>query len=239
MRLICLAVLATFGVAPAASAAAPVTAVPTEGTGTTSSAGTWSSSVPYTATMANTFTPSRIKPGEPFTYHSVMRVFDDVDFGGQPGGTYQSPDSLWPFTRVQRGGNLWESALGGRQLRGDNTVTYADTSQVDTTTVIHEVDGARTAGMPPGCYQSTNINSEFWFGHENVDATTGTIGTLIVYDEVNEVWPSCSTCETGLPDDDGDGFTGHLRRPRVRGLRERDRRLRRSSRATSSWTAAT
>ncbi len=63
----------TLGSTTAAMAVAPVTAKPTEGTGTVTATGRWiAESYSYTATMENTFTPARIRPGENFSYRSVM-----------------------------------------------------------------------------------------------------------------------------------------------------------------------
>jgi hypothetical protein len=205
MRL-ALALIAVLVVAAPARAQAPVTAVPVEGTGTTTAAGRWiAESHPYTATMENTFRPSRIKPGDGFTYDSVMTLNDpewDTCCDSSDG---PSPYS-WPFVRVARGDNLWESSTGGATLTGQHTVTYDYDPGRQTTTVHHVVSGETTRNMAPGCYQSFNWNSHLWFPGD--DATTGQIATLVVFDEANDVWPTCGPCSpdaTGQ-DDDGDGY---------------------------------
>jgi hypothetical protein len=166
--------------------------------------GAWiAESHPYTATMENTFTPARIKPGEGFTYHSVQ-ILNDPEWNTCCDST-SGPDPYdWTFARVPRGGNLWETGSGSATLTGQLTATYDYEPGKQTSIVHHVVSGQETMNMAPGCYQSDNWNSGLWFPGD--DATTGEIGTLVVYDEDNEVWPTCNTCEKDSPDDDQDGF---------------------------------
>jgi hypothetical protein len=106
VRVLTLAVLAVLVAPAAAPAQTPVKAIPVEGTGTVVASGMWiAESAPYTGTMRGTFSPSRIKPGEPFVYESNM-VVSSPGWGsgdrtsGQP-GTYACLEAVAPAAELR------------------------------------------------------------------------------------------------------------------------------------------
>jgi hypothetical protein len=203
-RIVLAALLGALVVAAPAQAQGPITAEAREGTGTATASGTWAAGRPYTATLQNTFTPSRIKPGESFTYDSVLTVHDHA-WEGYP-TSERTETREWGFARVPRGGTLWTSGIDDRTLTGQHTFRSASPPGQIVNTIKHVVPGAQTTGMSAGCYQSTNWESPLWF--PGSETTAGQMGTLVVYDVEEGRWPTCGACPTGVAgqDDDRDGF---------------------------------
>ncbi len=179
--------------APAlAQGTGPENIKPVEGEGTVIAAGTWAGAFPYSGTMSGKFTPSRIHPGQGFVYESNMHIDDSVDFSGQPCRDEVGAEWAWGYSRVSPGGNLWTSLIeGSTSLLGPlNTHSCEGGEFVE---IKHTVAGTATNDMQPGCYQSLNWNSFIWFPGET---NSGTIATLVVYDEAGGSWPTCGVADT-------------------------------------------
>lgn len=170
---------------------------PTAGDGSAMTTGGPPHGRPFTATLATSFSPSHIEPGEPFTYTAKL-VADIEDPSACPAGIKSSRTDVfysWGFLQVGPGESYptVRTTVAPVNFDSPSSTTQTTTEYLcpderftSGTTVVH-VSGEESATIPPGCYQSVASDMRLYFPEtpedlQRFNSLSGTLSTLRVGD---------------------------------------------------------